>query len=650
MELDTGDLQASAEPIGRHRAVAAGQDHVRLAPLIYSAAIFIVSVALVAALGFAGMEVSNITRAYAAGEAQYSKAQKEVVIGLMRYAQSGTDKDYARLQGPFEILHGDRKARLALEANDLERAAEGILQGGNPPQDVPALIIGFRVFHRWPPFAAAVDDWRIADAQFVRLEQLAWEIRARVVAGGRVTPEQLAELERLDHVASRSEERFSKQMGFVARQVIALAYLLIGGLSLLIGVVGMAAGWRLQRVLLQASAQLAEGKRLAEDANQAKGDFLASMSHEIRTPLTGIMGFAHLLKTVGGLPPRAGDYVGHIETAGQALLVVVNDILDFSKIDAGRVELEPQPFEPRMLLSETLALVAAQAEGKGLALTLDIDPAVPNILRADPARLRQIVLNLLNNAVKFTGEGLVALSARYEPDVRRLRVGVKDTGPGVPADRLDRLFRRFSQADGSVSRRYGGTGLGLAICKSLSELMGGEIGVVTREGEGAEFWFTVEAPPAAASAHRDLSEVFDPGEATGARLLVVDDTAINRELIGAMLAPFGHRVVEADGGAQGVAIAETEDFDLILMDLQMPNMDGLAATRAIRQGAGPNRRTPILAISANVLPAQVASCLAAGMNDHIAKPIRPAELLAKVEGWAGAPVDDQIPPPIAANG
>lgn len=625
-------------------------DHVRIAPLIYSAAIFIVSVALVAALGFAGMEVGNITRAYAAGEAKYSKAQKEVVIGLMRYAQSGAERDYARLQEPLWVLHGDRTARMALEANDLDRAAAGILQAGNPPQDVPALIIGFRVFHRWPPFAAAVDDWRIADAQFVRLEQLGREIRARVTAGGRATPEQLAEIERLDQIATRSEERFSSQMGFVARRIIALAYLSIGGLSLLIGLVGVAAGWRLQRVLLQASAQLAEGKRLAEEANQAKGDFLASMSHEIRTPLTGIMGFAHLLKTVGGLPPRAGDYVGHIETAGQALLVVVNDILDFSKIDAGHVELEPQPCDPRALLSKTLALVAAHAEAKGLALRLDIDPAIPAALTADPARLRQIVLNLLNNAVKFTSDGEVALSARYEPDVQLLRIQVKDTGPGVPADRLDRLFRRFSQADGSVSRRYGGTGLGLAICKSLVELMGGEIGVVTREGEGAEFWFTIEAPRAdMAELHVDEAGESCPETAAGARILVVDDTAINRELICAMLAPFGHHVVLAEGGAEGVAVAQAAAFDLILMDLQMPGMDGLAATRAIRHASGLNRQTPILAISANVLPAQVESCLAAGMNDHIAKPIRPAELVAKVEAWAGDPADDEVPPPLAAN-
>lgn len=607
--------------------------------------IFVVALMMVVGLGFAGMEVSNIARAYVAGEAQYSKAQKEAVIELMRYAQTGSEDDYSKFQTSLGVLHGDRAARLALEARpvDLRRATEGFLQGRNAPQDVPALIVGFRLFHTWPPFAEAVRDWRTADAQFIRLERLGEQIRREVRAypGAMASPTQLSEVARLDRLATVSERRFSDQMGRVARRAIALAHLAVGLLSLMIGVVGVMIGWRIQGVLVQASAQLAEGKRLAEEASQAKGDFLASMSHEIRTPLTGIIGFTDLLRKVDGLPARAKTFADRIDTAGQTLLVVVNDILDFSKLDAGCIELEPQAFELEAFVAETIALLSAQAEHKGLELSADLGADLPRAVFADPARLRQILLNLLNNAIKFTVRGRVTVAVRHDGET--LRIAVVDTGMGIPADRLHRLFQRFSQADGSVSRQFGGTGLGLAISKNLAEQMGGGIGVETREGVGSTFWFTVTAPVAEApKTHVSLDAIADACDA--ARILVVDDTEINRELISAMLAPFGHSLVLACGGAEGVEAARCMPFDLILMDLQMPGVDGLAATRAIRATSECNRRTPILAISANVLPAHVTSCRAAGMDDHIAKPINARELLTKIAAWTGATVQAEAIP------
>ena len=604
--------------------------------LISSAVIFVAALMMVVALGFAGMEVSNVARAYVAGEAQYSKAQKEAVIELMRYAQSGSEDEFAKFQVSLAVLHGDRIAGLALEARpaDARRAEQGFLQGRNAPQDVPALIVGFRLFSRWPPFAEAVRDWRAADEQFLRLERLGDELRGEFRArnpGAGASPAQLGEIARLDRAATISEQQFSERMGGVARQAIGLAYFAVGTLSLLICVVGVWVGWRIQRVLVQASAQMAEGKRLADEANRAKGDFLASMSHEIRTPLTGIIGFTDLLKKVDGLPPRAAAFTRRIETAGQALLVVVNDILDFSKIDAGKIELELQPFDPAAFIAETVALVSAQAEHKRLALEIEIADPLPPAVMADPSRLRQVLLNLLNNAVKFTARGRIGVTARYVESV--LRIEVADTGPGVPADRLHRLFQRFSQADGSVNRRFGGTGLGLAICKSLTEMMGGEIGVDTVEGAGATFWFTVEAP-AATLPQAPVIDAASIEFRAPARILIVDDTAINRELISAMLAPFGHLLSEAAGGAEAIEAANLGRFDLILMDLQMPGVDGVVATQTIRQTSQHNRRTPIVAVSANVLPAHVAACLAAGMDDHIPKPISPAELLTKVARWS----------------
>jgi CheY-like chemotaxis protein/anti-sigma regulatory factor (Ser/Thr protein kinase) len=335
------------------------------------------------------------------------------------------------------------------------------------------------------------------------------------------------------------------------------------------------------------------------------------------------------------LPTNARTYVDRIAASGQALLSVVNDILDFSKLDADRIELDPHPFDPSALVAETLDLVGAEAARKGLHLSKLVQGELPAAVLADSARIRQVLLNLLTNAIKFTDKGGVTVTARYLPEQAGLHIAVTDTGVGVPKDRQDRLFQRFSQVDGSITRRYGGTGLGLAICKRLTEMMGGEIGVQSQEGEGSSFWFTVDAPPAELA--QATAQVEEPDYGLGeARILVVDDVAMNRELVRIMLAPFGYDLVEAANGAEAVAAAMAGAFDLILMDLQMPGMDGLAATRAIRQACDLNRKTPILALSANVLPVHLAECAEAGMDDHIAKPIVPAELLTKIAQWAGA--------------
>ena len=324
--------------------------------------------------------------------------------------------------------------------------------------------------------------------------------------------------------------------------------------------------------------------------------------------------------------------IERIATSGQALLSVVNDILDFSKLDAERIELDPHPFDPAALVAETVELVAAEAAPKGLFIYKEFQGALPAAVFADSSRVRQVLLNLLTNAIKFTDSGGVTVTARYLTESTRLRISVTDTGVGIPEDRLDRLFQRFSQVDGSITRQYGGTGLGLAICKRLTELMGGQVGVERREGRGSSFWFTVDAPQAELAQAVVSSQEPDFGGAS-ARILVVDDVAVNRELVRTMLSPFGYDIVEAASGAGAVAAAMAGGFDLILMDLQMPGMDGLAATRAIRQTCEANRATPILALSANVLPVHQAECRAAGMDDHIAKPISPTELLTKISIW-----------------
>ena len=384
-----------------------------------------------------------------------------------------------------------------------------------------------------------------------------------------------------------------------------------------------------------AEIELARAKQAAEAAAVAKSDFLANMSHEIRTPLTAIIGFSGLLEKIDTLPDDARRYVQRIVTGGRSLLAVVNDILDFSKLEANQVELDPQIFEPSAFVEDAVQLVAAQAANKGLELRFELDPELPAQVEADSSRLRQVLLNLLSNAVKFTDKGAVTVAVSYLQAQSQLLVEVIDTGCGIPVDKLDRLFARFSQVDGSVTRRHGGTGLGLAICKNLVELMGGEIGVRTVEGKGSTFRFTIAAPVRENSAALEAaaSDGEEGASYKSAHILVVDDLPENRELARCLLEAIGHTVQEAGGGAEAVQAAIDSAFDLILMDLQMPGMDGLTATRAIRETAQMNAMTPILALSANVLAGQIAQCHAAGMNDHIAKPIKIDELISKVTRW-----------------
>ncbi|WP_233243362.1 MULTISPECIES: PAS domain S-box protein [unclassified Caulobacter] len=363
-----------------------------------------------------------------------------------------------------------------------------------------------------------------------------------------------------------------------------------------------------------------EARAAAEASAAAKTDFLANMSHELRTPLTSVLGFSRLIKEQPELSTNTRRFVDRVMNAGAALLATVNDILDFSKLEAGQIEVKRQPASPLAVLSQTVELFGVQAEEKGLAMRLDVAEGLPDTVILDADRLRQVLLNLVGNAVKFTEAGEVRIEANYHDEA--LYVAVIDTGAGIAPELQAKLFQRFSQVDASATRSHGGTGLGLAICKGLVAAMGGEIGLTSEVGHGAHFHFSIPAPRAAMIV---LPEDAEAARAlpVGCRVLVADDNTANLDLVGAVLRELGVEVTTACDGQSALDIASGAPFDAILLDLRMPGLDGPATASEIRHGGGANAEVPILAFSADVT-SPLDTALFDGL---ISKPIDPAALL-----------------------
>lgn len=393
--------------------------------------------------------------------------------------------------------------------------------------------------------------------------------------------------------------------------------------------------------------ELQEARKCAEEASRAKSSFLAAMSHEIRTPMNAIVGFIQLFKT-DNLTDRQKDYLGKIRMSSEMLLTIINDVLDLSKIEARKLTVEHIPFRLSVVVDAIRSIITAAAEKKGLALSIASDARIPDVVMGDPSRLQQILLNLVSNAVKFTHHGKVSLYVEIDPDVPPkpnvvfLRIKVSDTGIGISQENMARLFKPFVQADQSITRKFGGTGLGLVICKEFLELMNGSISAESVEGEGSTF--TCRLPLALPQTEEVTAPHASPAETktaqllrghTDAKVLVVEDNEMNQEIVISMLELSGLKTSVADNGRLALEFLSKNEVDIVLMDMQMPEMDGLEATRRLRQMVDekgalryPPDVLPIIAMTANAMAEDVEACLKAGMNDHISKPLHAGKLYA----------------------
>ena len=612
----------------------------------------VASVVLFAAIA---MELLAGARGYTQGEALWSKAQKDAVLLLHRYAQTHSETEYQSYLEAMRVLQACRQIRVQLEQPRYDPAivTRAFLEVGMRIEDRDPMIWLFRYFGREPHIHEAIGLWAEGDQGVEDLTREAQRLHVLARSGDSddaAIAGVLAEIDGINVRLTPLEVRFSQSVATASGWLYSL---LVDVLSILGAILILGSSLACRGLLGRIAASDAKHRQLSDDlraardgaleASRAKSEFLANMSHEIRTPMNGIIGMQSLALAATG-PEDGRTYVQAAQQSAHSLLSILNDILDLSKIEAGRLEIGSSAFSLRATIERVERLVGPAAREKGLELACTIAETAPDSLIGDALRIGQILTNLLGNAVKFTDHGRIQVRVDALPagaDRLELRFAVIDTGIGISAEKQKVIFEAFRQGDSSTTREHGGTGLGLSISARLAALMGGSVSVESAPGCGSTFRFSVTcglAPPTESPSNpvRESSSAAPPLRRL--RILVAEDNPVNQRIAQRLLEKRGHSVWVAGDGREAVDAASTDvPFDLILMDIQMPTMDGLEATRAIRSLENPERSAvPIIALTAFAMKDDRERCLAAGMDGYISKPIDPAELCAAVEGSSSA--------------
>lgn len=626
------------------------------------------------------MNTLSAVRAFVGGEALWSKAQKDAIHNLERYVVTSNRRFYIQFLENMKIPEGDHFARLELEKPEMKLSVvrEGFIAGGNHPEDIMPMVNLVRRFHEVPYLARAIEAWREGDKLIEELKQLSVEIEREVSKGLKKRDNKkisaiLDEIYLLNQKLTSVETNFSTTLGVASRWVEGLLALFLILLVVTVEGSGLTLTFifsrRLTRDLQQLNAvadkvgngdfdvevpvnsrdevgqlahslrhmvsniqQLIDDRRHAVQASKTKNLFLANMSHEIRTPLNAILGFTELLRDPELAHEDKIHYLDIVKRTGNNLATIINDILDLSKVEAEQLEVETEVFSLPQMMEDLQLLAGMRAQEKGIEFIIQRQGEVADFIKTDPVRLRQILLNLVGNAIKFTERGSVVLN--YEVRGHYLFCTVKDTGRGVPRDQLSSLFKPFSQGDSSVRKKFGGTGLGLILSKKLAQLLGGDVGLLESiQGRGSVFYVKVLYQPVFETAVRTVEHVREEVEKknfdflVGKKVLIVEDTKDNQVLLNLYLSKLGMAVTFANNGEEGIRKTGEESFDIVLMDMQMPVKDGYEATKELR---AKGFSAPILALTGYAMKGDREKCLRAGCNDYIAKPVSKSQLINAV--------------------
>lgn len=634
-------------------------------------------------------------RAFVNGEGLWSKAQKDAVYSLLVYAHSHDEKDYQSFLHFLKVPIGDNKTRLELQKPhpDMAIAREGFLEGRNSPEDVGGMISLIRRFHDESYLHKAIIIWGEAEKNMEQLIAISNTLHVMISSGKASQHEidnTLAQAEGLNRSFTKLEDDFSFTLGEGSRWLERVVLRILLTLSLTIGSTGILIAISVSRgigrgvnAIIEGALQVSRGllstrvkvysrdeigmlaasfndmtdklernirdirelkdteqnlkreKEKAETSEKTKQLFLAKMSHEIRTPMNAILGFARLLEETLHEKDQQ-DYIDIIIRSSEDLLVILNDILDFSRLESGKIVFENIPIKPAEIVKATVIMMEQKSRQKGVDIRYLVDDKVPDTIIGDSVRLSQVLLNLVSNALKFTekGEIVISVSLLDENDVSVwLDFGVKDTGIGIPAEMQEKIFESFEQASYDTARKYGGSGLGLSIVKQIVQLQHGELFVESKPGYGADFHFRLNflkfSEPFENVKAAAAENPFPRGE--GTKILIVEDNLINQMLVRKVLGKQGFETDSAENGKAALDKIDQSHYDLILMDLQMPEMDGYEATRRIRESSV-RRQVPIVAMSAHTFKDEYERCIAAGMDGFVSKPFDTIKLFDTIFG------------------